>query len=389
MKTNFFLGVATLLLLASCTKQIDKGVFIKGTVEGFDTKEIILGIATNSTYNEVLPIDTIKVDNNIFEYKNDTLATGLYGMYPITETLTNNNIVYTLLDNGNLTLNIGLSKSNTLETKISGTKVVDEYQEFIDRLNERSMKHICDSLDNEFYEARRAGDRERMMEIKEKSNPTYIKSREERNNFIKEELSKNRNDILGIYMYYEYAFLTMKYSTKEEIDIIKNKLSEYNESAKSTFFYKRMTQKLSKAEQSVVGAVAPEVKGFDVEGNEMKISDFRGKYVIVDFWSSGCTWCRKETPNIKRVYDDFKDKNFTVLAASLDINKEDWMKAVEEDGIYWPSMMLAKEEIRKMAENYNILGIPLIILLSPEGVILEKDLRGERIYEAVKEQILK
>lgn len=389
MRRIIFLTVTALLFFASCSKEPAKGVVINGKIEGFDTKELILGVAINSKYNQVLPLDTIKVENNKFTYTNDTLATGIYGIYPITEKTTNNNVVYTLLDKGRLDINISLTKNNTFDIKASGTKVVDEYQDFINRLDEKSMKFVCDSLDNEFYEARRADDREKMMEIKEKSAPLYTKAREGKKMFLSQEISKKRKDIIGIYMYYEYSFLSMTYSTKEEIDEIRKQLSEYDETAKSTFFYTQMMSKLSKAEQSVVGGVAPDVIGTDVEGKEMKISDFRGKYVLVDFWSSGCTWCRKETPNIKKTYDDFKDKNFTVLAASLDVRKEDWVKAMEEDGLAWPSMMLLREEIKKMTDSYNILGIPFIILLSPEGVILEKDLRGERIYEAVKEQVLK
>ncbi|WP_278833993.1 peroxiredoxin family protein, partial [Porphyromonas cangingivalis] len=89
----------------------------------------------------------------------------------------------------------------------------------------------------------------------------------------------------------------------------------------------------------------------------------------------------------RKAYEDNKNKKLVVLAASLDMNEEDWIKAMKEDNLTWPSLLMPYEEIKAMNTMYNVQGIPLILLIDPNGRIIERDMRGPRIYEAVAEYV--
>lgn len=389
MKKNLLFALGSALILASCATKTEspQGMTVEGTLTGIVADRLIIGKAINQSYDYIIPADTVEVVDGKFEFVNDTLPSGVYGFYIPTETIVNNSMVYAYLDKGKQRVDISLSRHNFIQLRASGVKTTEEFQAWEDTLYAAADRAQIDSLDNLFYTARRNRDDAMMSSLKEASMAPYRRGEAKKGEAIRAELSKGRKDAIGLYLYYTYTFTSMHHGTIDEISNTRAHIESFDESAKATFYYKHMLKELSDAEQSVIGTVAPDFAGEDVDGNPMKLSDLRGKYVLVDFWSSGCTWCRAETPNIVKTYEDFKDKNFTVLAASLDVKREDWIKAMEEDGLYWPSLLMSAEDRKTMGMKYNVKGIPLILLVDTEGKILARGLRGEEIYNAVKEYV--
>ncbi|HEY2720569.1 MAG TPA: TlpA disulfide reductase family protein [Chitinophagaceae bacterium] len=124
---------------------------------------------------------------------------------------------------------------------------------------------------------------------------------------------------------------------------------------------------------------APELSLPDIDGREIKLSSFRGKFVLVDFWASWCLPCRRENPNVVKAYNKYKDKNFAILGVSLDKEKDDWLQAIQEDKLSWTHVSDLKEWNSIAVSTFGFNSIPFNILIDPQGKIIAQGLDGDRL----------
>ena len=138
-----------------------------------------------------------------------------------------------------------------------------------------------------------------------------------------------------------------------------------------------------------VGMEAPDFTLPTPDGNQIHFKDFlKGKKcVLVDFWASWCGWCRKENPNVRAAYDEFKDKGFDVISVSVDTKDEAWRKALDEDKPTWAQVVDYRGTKDGLYKWYNLNGIPAIFLIDGNGFIVAKKLRGSKIRETVAEYL--
>jgi peroxiredoxin len=168
----------------------------------------------------------------------------------------------------------------------------------------------------------------------------------------------------------------------QDIQAMYNKLGK---TVKATPEGKRIAERLVILKRSAIGEKMLDFTQNDMEGKPVSFSAFQGKYVLVDFWASWCGPCRAENPNVLKAYNNYKDKNFTVVGISLDDKGDNWKKAVKDDGMPWTQLSDLKGWKNEVSTYYGIMGIPSTLLIDPQGKIIAKNLRGEILNKKLEE----
>jgi peroxiredoxin len=135
----------------------------------------------------------------------------------------------------------------------------------------------------------------------------------------------------------------------------------------------------------VVGKPAPEIELMNPEGKLIKLSDLKGKVVLVDFWASWCRPCRNANPGVVKMYEKYKDQGFTVFSVSLDNNKDAWVKAIAADKLSWPSHAIDNKGGDKPSAGsiYGAQYIPYTVLIDANGTIIAVNSRDEALYSMI------
>lgn len=143
---------------------------------------------------------------------------------------------------------------------------------------------------------------------------------------------------------------------------------------------------MDKRRAVAVGQPAPAFTQNDVNDHPVKLSDFKGKYVLIDFWASWCKPCRAENPTVVKAYHQYKDRDFTVISVSLDRpgRKEDWVKAIQADGLEWTQVSDLQFWNNEVAKLYGVHSVPQNFLLDKEGKIVAANLRGEELGKTLE-----
>lgn len=123
------------------------------------------------------------------------------------------------------------------------------------------------------------------------------------------------------------------------------------------------------------------------DGRAHKLSEYvgEGKYVLLDFWASWCAPCREEMPNVKKAYDKYRGKGFTVVGISLDSKADAWKKAIAELGMNWPQLSDLKGGKSPVVAVYGLQSIPYSVLINGDGKIVARRLRGSALQDKLKE----
>lgn len=131
-----------------------------------------------------------------------------------------------------------------------------------------------------------------------------------------------------------------------------------------------------------VGGTAPDFELTNINGEKIRLSQFRGQYVLIDFWASQCAGCRVENKRLAKIYKDFRAKGLEIISISEDNVKDKWVKASEKDGISW--INLIDSNVKQASTNYNVLLIPTSFLIDPNGMVIEKNLKGSALVDKLK-----
>lgn len=184
------------------------------------------------------------------------------------------------------------------------------------------------------------------------------------------------------------AFYLYRYFTYQlPLDELKATRAKISPKLANNPYVKDLDGIIKQLENVQIGKTAPEFSLPDTAGVAVSLSDFQGKYVLLDFWASWCPPCRKENPNLVKAYNDYKDKNFTILGVSLDSDKDKWMKAIADDNLTWTHVSDLKFWDSEIPALYGVRGIPANVLLDPNGVIIAKNITGEELHSTLQKVV--
>lgn len=182
------------------------------------------------------------------------------------------------------------------------------------------------------------------------------------------------------------AFYLYRYFTYQlPLDSLKYTRSKLDESLEESPYVKDLDQIIGRLENVQIGKEAPLFTLPDTTGTNVNLADFRGRYLLIDFWASWCPYCRVENPNLVTAYEKYKDMKFTILSVSLDSDHAKWMKAIHDDNMTWTHVSDLQYWDAEVPALYAVRGIPANVLLDPDGNIIARNLMGEELQTKLAE----
>ena len=178
---------------------------------------------------------------------------------------------------------------------------------------------------------------------------------------------------MSVYAFERYAVFQSDYS------LLDGDFSQLPEWIKMTASGKYIANKIEGAKAVAINKSAPVFSQDMTDGKRIGLEDFRGKYVLLDFWASWCAPCRKESPNLVKLYEKYQPRNFEIISVSIDEDKNAWQKASKEDGINWTNLLDAKGKPDEIGVKYGVQAVPANFLINPNGVIIGKNLKDEEL----------
>ena len=266
----------------------------------------------------------------------------------------------------------------TENTKVTGSTINDEYQMYLSSMNDLNQQK------NEAYklytEANRSGDKARKEEAIKTFDQISSLEMERNKKFVLE----NKGSWISPYI----IRTSMSYTLN--LEELKSLVYQLENKIDASIYVKQLKDHIDILDKVDIGKGFTEFQLPTPEGDLLSLSDLAGRnYMLIDFWASWCGPCRRENPNVVALYNDFKDKGFDILGVSFDTNRENWLKAIEDDKLIWHQVSDLRGWASAAGKLYGINSIPHTILLDPDGVIIAKNLSTEELREKLTEFLLK
>jgi thiol-disulfide isomerase/thioredoxin len=367
------LFIAAMVTLAACGQ---KGAVVTGNLENAEGETIVLERLSST---EVFPKDSADIDSDGGFKLADAEITepGFYRLR-----IGQNNFVILLLNDSDKAEVSGNALDFYKSYEVSGSEESLKLRNLDKRL--RQDYELTDSLRKSFMQLQASG-QYNMDSVKQSIDEIFLSAQAKKAEFVEKFINENPTSLATL-----SAIQAVRFDENAELfETVANNLSEaypnsdYVKQFKMTLVDLRAKQQA--AAKTGIGAQATEIVVQTPDGETIKLSDFRGKITMIDFWAAWCKPCRAENPNVVRVYNKYHNKGFEVFGVSLDRDKESWVTAIQQDGLPWKHGSELKFWQSSFVPAYNLEGIPMTYLLDENGIIIAKGLRGAELEAKLQE----
>ena len=367
-----------LLAVATITMAQEKRFVIKGEMsspqlcysENFVTEVQLYHVVDG----QHVKLTTAKVENNRFTFE------GIAPEKPVIAYIKgfDNGSIQVFLEEGEIKVG-PFDAAYPVAARVIGTPSNNTYQEFLD-INNRCIDESKERMKKTKEQIPVELRNDQKVEL-EYTTPTFYVNNLHFKVAIMDFVYKNLDSPVILYI--------IKYSMSPAFDteMIQNFLDALPESQHSHSMYKELVNEI-RAANLKIGAEAPDITGRTPEGKELSLSDFKGKYVFLDFWASWCAPCRREIPHLKEVlaYSE-KSDDLVVLSYSIDSKEKDWIACINNSNLIhknWVHISTLKGWNSEALKLFGVKGVPFTALIDPEGNVIEFNLRGEEMVKKLK-----
>ncbi|MGE9313062.1 redoxin domain-containing protein [Niabella sp. CJ426] len=373
-------GFFIVMALYACGSSVTPAGFtIKGNVDRKkDALKIYLVYANDSG---VTITDSTVISNGIFEFRGKVagplpanLVLGQPGMGLDQLTVSNTDFLSFYLANDAIEIDV---TDSLKKARIQGSPVNAEalrYELFL----KNGMKKQA-ALQEELSQT--LPEKQQSPVFQQEVQQKLITARHETNEVLKQYARSNPSS------YFSVSAIATLVQNKADVKEIAPLYQGLEEPLRKSPAGSKLEKTLQTLQRTAVGAIAPVFNQSDASGKYINLSDFKGKYLLLDFWASWCRPCRMENPNLVKAYAKYRSKGFEILGVSLDKieQKEAWLLAIKQDGLSWTQVSDLNGPLNEAAQLYGVNAIPQNFLISPEGEIIASNLRGSALDQKLQE----